>query len=499
MQRYDHYLKQKLTEGELDADFDAVESALAYAASAAGVYGLCNNGAVTQKSGTPNISVDVTGPLVAYDEDGQRIAVGSLTNVPVSTDESSVSTTVTVPGDERYLSLFVKYQRALSDPRLDGAGDTVFYNRAESFSFVVVQGAQAPAGTAAKPALRASHILLADIKLIFGQTSVLNADITTTRTQLMVTLTGTPKSVQARNYLTTLQDLEDQINDIINGVVTIAASSVTYGTSGFWADGSSKLSSTNVEAALDEVVSDLAAAAGASRIGFNPTGTIAATSVQAAIAELDSELTDAVGIGACGATKVGFAPQGTIAASTVEGALAELSSEKAQLNGTVNFGAVTTTSVSDFRHFSALAGVPNWDAGLGDYAWRMEASLVYTTAKVGRGVINFSIDECLNHGDVLTTVEMYVTTISNPGAGNRMRFQIWKTDNNTRTATALDGGATYEASATVGDQTIHAVMGISETINKQTYTYAVRLEAATTGTGDLTSGGAVVVTRTTLT
>lgn len=480
MQRYDHYLRQRLTEGELDSDFDAVEQALGYAASASGVYGLCANGAVTQKSGTPNLSVDVTGPLVAYDEDGQRIAVAALTNVPVSVDKDSASTAVTVPGDERYLSLFVKYQRALSDPRLDGAGDTVFYNRAESFSFVVVQGAQAPLGTAAKPALLASHVLLADIKLIFGQTSVLNADITTTRTQFMVTLTGTPKSVQARSQLIALQDLEDQINDIINGVVTIAASSVTYGTSGFWADGASKITSTNIESAVDEVVSDLAAAAGASRIGFNPTGNIASTAVQAAIAELDTEKARVGGTNTF--TGLQTFSTGVSVASGV----------------TITSGGLTQTGVTTFRHFGALQAVSNTDAA-GVPSWRMGNGLTgwfCTTPNVGYSYLNYSLDECLNDGDVLTEVSLRVDPSAARGAGNRMVFDLYKVSFN-GVATALDGGTTWEDDGTANAQTITATLGAPATIDKTGFVYVLHLRAGASATvDDVAYGGAVTVTRT---
>lgn len=179
MQRFDFFFRQKVTEGELDAAFDAVETFEFNSFLDAGLVGIQAQAVVTENAGTPNLTVDISGPGVTRDQLGQRINWTATQDVDVSVDENSNSTAVVTPGNEKFLSIFAKFTRSLSDPRLDGTGATVFHNRAESFEINVVQGAEAVIATATRPPLRADEILLADLRLIFGQTQVLNADINT--------------------------------------------------------------------------------------------------------------------------------------------------------------------------------------------------------------------------------------------------------------------------------------------------------------------------------
>lgn len=182
--RRDFFFRQRVTEGELDEGFDLLEVADRKIVEDAGLYGLAQNGDVTEASGTPDLTVDISGPGVAYDQDGQRIPwSGASQNVDVSVDEAAANTAVVTPGNEKWLSIFVAFDRALSNPRTDGTGATVQYDRDESFTFNVVQGAEAGAGLATRPALRGDEVLLADVLIVFGTTQVLNADIDKTRTE----------------------------------------------------------------------------------------------------------------------------------------------------------------------------------------------------------------------------------------------------------------------------------------------------------------------------
>lgn len=99
----------------------------------------------------------------------------------MSTDENGAPTTVSAAGQEKTVAIFIKFARNPSDPRTDGNAALVNYVQDESVSFQVVQSAQAPLGTSVPPPLRSDQLLLADIKLIFGQTQVLNADISQAR------------------------------------------------------------------------------------------------------------------------------------------------------------------------------------------------------------------------------------------------------------------------------------------------------------------------------
>jgi len=104
MDRFDFYFRQKVSEGELDAAFDEAENALWAVAIDHALTGIAANAVVTEKSGTPNLTVDVSGSALVYDKLGRRIAFGPLQNVDVSVDESAVSTAVGTPGNEKIVS-----------------------------------------------------------------------------------------------------------------------------------------------------------------------------------------------------------------------------------------------------------------------------------------------------------------------------------------------------------------------------------------------------------
>lgn len=178
MNRKDFYFRQRVTEAELDAAFQDAEDAdrkLAYDHA----YGVVSGAGVSQKAGSPNISVDVAGPAVIYDKLGQRINFGSGQNVDLTVDSLGVSTAVAGGANSKIVSVYAKFTRSLTDPRVDGNGATVYHSRAESFSFVVKQGTEAVSPT--PPALDSEYILLADVTRTFGQTSIVNANISTTR------------------------------------------------------------------------------------------------------------------------------------------------------------------------------------------------------------------------------------------------------------------------------------------------------------------------------
>lgn len=258
MQRYNFFFRQKVTEAELDAAFDACEQALFQWALDNGVVGVTAGGDVAENAGTPNLTVDVSGPASIYDQSGQRVNWTGTQDIDCSVDENSNPTAVTTPGNEKYLSLFAKFVRSLSDARLDGEGASVFFDRAESFQINVAQGAES-AAPATPPTLRGDEILLADIKLIYGQTQILNADISTTRRQNAIkTTSGTPVSVG---------QVEEAIQILADAIEAVeSATGVAYGGGPAWHDGTTN-PATTIEAQLDKIVSDLVANAGSDRIG----------------------------------------------------------------------------------------------------------------------------------------------------------------------------------------------------------------------------------------
>lgn len=179
--RRDYYYRQKVTEAELDAGFDGLETAQRNIMGDHELHGIVDGLIVSQHAGTPDLTVDVAAGI-AYSKQGERIQVPALQNVDVSIDSAAITTDVAAPGNSKIVSVFLEYDETLSDPRIDGNGATVFHQIDESFSIVVVQGAEGVSPVA--PSLNSNRILLADITRTFGDTQILNAVISPDPTDL---------------------------------------------------------------------------------------------------------------------------------------------------------------------------------------------------------------------------------------------------------------------------------------------------------------------------
>jgi len=269
--RLDYFFRQRLTEAELDLGFAALEQADHDLAADLGFVGVLANAVVSPHAPVPNLTVDVSGPGSALDQQGQRIFFSALQNVNVAQDDNAVSTEVSAAGKEKIVSVFVKFDRALSDPRIDGNSLTVFFRRDESFKFAVAQGAEAAAGEAIPPALRSDAILLADVTRRFGQAQIGADAISTARRQDAFTLPGAPRSLRRGRTSEALSDLLGFYNAHAIGTADRhAAAAIDYAGGAPWADGTTDPAAT-VEAQLDKIIADLAAIGGAAKIGAAAT------------------------------------------------------------------------------------------------------------------------------------------------------------------------------------------------------------------------------------
>lgn len=266
--RKNYYFRQKVTEAELDAGFNLLEVADRNWDTDISFVGVAKNAVVTEKGAGANLTVDISGTGAVYDKLGERISWVGTQNVDVSVDESAASTAVTTPGNLKIVSVFAKFKRLLTDPRTDGNSMTVFFDEAESFEFIVRQGAEAVSPT--PPPLDATFILLADITRSFGQTQILNANINTfgtNRREDMFVSTGTPRSLRRGVVRDALADLLSFYNNHVNGAADKhAATAVDAAIAALWADATG-IAGTTVDAALEEVVSDLAALTGDVKVG----------------------------------------------------------------------------------------------------------------------------------------------------------------------------------------------------------------------------------------
>lgn len=255
--RKDFYYRQKVTEAELDGAFDGLEVADRNMVGDLGFAGIASGLAAVQHTPSANLGVDVSAGT-AYDQSGQRIRVPSVQAVSVATDNGGVSTAVATPGNAKVVSVFLRFTRSLSDPRIDGNSNTVYFLRDESFGFWIKQGVEALDGAEVAPGLEADKLLICDVKLISGQTSVVTADITTTRKQNTFKFPGATYALNAQSTGEALEDLLGFINGIsIGGLGGVSAGIVSASIAATWADATG-IVGTDVDAALEEIVTDLA-------------------------------------------------------------------------------------------------------------------------------------------------------------------------------------------------------------------------------------------------
>lgn len=280
MDRYDFYFRQPVAESEMDAAFDGVEQAMWDLVVDTDLVGVLANAVVTEH--TPNnLTVDVSGSAAIHDKAGQRIAFGPVQTVDLSVDYLSVSTDVGTPGNEKIVSVFAKFDRSLTDPRVDGNSLTVYWNRAETFGFHVKQGSEGGA-PATPPALESEYILLADVRRSFGDTTIDNADITgptgtyvghSDRREDVFDISAGSFALRAGTPEEIAQDLLTEIN----GHVTDAAAAHNAtaieltALSATWENGDS-IVAVEVDAAFEEIVTELAAKVSAANCGADRVG-----------------------------------------------------------------------------------------------------------------------------------------------------------------------------------------------------------------------------------
>lgn len=278
MDRLDFYYKQKVTEAQLDDAFDKAEQADFDQMIDLDFVGILSGLSVQAVSPTPNLNVRVVGPGVAYDAEGQRCYVPSTQTVDLSVDSSAVSTAVASPGNEKIVSVFLKFDRATSDPQTDGNSNTVLFVRDASYQFFVKQGSEGSA-PATPPTLESDGILLADVRRSHSQTQIQNTDITppggsysgisNRRQDAFVYDTGTIE-LRANTPLEAISDVLQELSDHVTSVANVhPATAVDYGGGNAWADGTTNPAAT-LEAQIDKMIDDLritTSTGGAAKIG----------------------------------------------------------------------------------------------------------------------------------------------------------------------------------------------------------------------------------------
>lgn len=125
-----------------------------------------------------------------------RIESAEPATAVVGFDDNNLSVKPINPGNERWVSLYAKFDRFAFDQRLDGNAAVVQYQQVEYYDFSIeASEPEALIGTAVKPALRTNgDILIADIRLE-NSANIQAADILIDRQVYMFTLSGTANQV----------------------------------------------------------------------------------------------------------------------------------------------------------------------------------------------------------------------------------------------------------------------------------------------------------------
>jgi hypothetical protein len=336
--RTEYYFRQRVTEAELDLGFALLEQADRDLAADLNIYGIIAGAGPAPHLPVPDLTVDLTAPARAYDHLGQRMFFGTGQTVDCAVDLVGIPTDVATAGNERWLGIFLRFKRLLSDPRTDGNSQQVFFRRDESFELVVRQAPEGAIGVAPKPALQADELLLCDVRRRPGQTQILVADLDTSRRQAFIfaqgisvaVTTGTWSILQplAATVQAALDETDAELRDHFTAVARRhAATAIDYAPHGFVGAG-------NVQAAVDELIDDLATgtagSSGASRVGVDAAAgapnALPAGSVKSQLAQLLGFLNTHVSAstGAHNAAAIAATPHNSVAATNVQAQLQEI-------------------------------------------------------------------------------------------------------------------------------------------------------------------------------
>jgi hypothetical protein len=215
--RHYFYFKQRVTDDELRTAADDPEFALWNLAIDLGVFGISEGGDVDEQDPVVGLYVDISGPFVGYTQEGKRVYFGTDVALDCSTDYLSNPTVPTSVGEKRWISIHARFDRALSDQRTDGNGAVVYWVQAESYELRIVSGTAATGGSHTKPDLPTDAILVADVELEYGQTTILDANIDETRKNTLVLATAATVSVSAGAWTeidSSSQDVQDALDSI---------------------------------------------------------------------------------------------------------------------------------------------------------------------------------------------------------------------------------------------------------------------------------------------
>lgn len=270
--RLQYFYRQRVTEAELNLGFSLLEKADRNLAADLGIHGIVSGAVPTQHEPVADLTIDLSPPARAYDHLGRRIFFGSGQVVDCAVDLDGTPTAVPTPAEERWLGVFIRFDRLLSEPRTDGHSQEIFFRQEESFTIVVRQGLAAPSETAIRVPLEPDELLICDVLREHGQTQILNSHIDTSRRQAFVFAQGDAVAVVSGlwNILNPDMDTVQSALDAVDSELDDHFSGVAHAASAISADPHEYIAATSVQGQLQEIVTDLKATTegdGATHVG----------------------------------------------------------------------------------------------------------------------------------------------------------------------------------------------------------------------------------------
>jgi len=197
-----------------------VETEIKSLVNETGLYGIQRNLNLLQNSPVPGLSLLIADTdskgIVSRDNLGHPVkkAIGTGFSLDITNDHLGNSTAVATSGNERWITIFIKHKTTETN-FLVQFNSFLYAN--DDMDFIVHAGTEAISGLAIQVSKPSSdYLILCDVKLVYNQVQVMNADIYTDRTDWVTTQKAVEVSYSDtnRNFTTnpnTVQNVVDEI------------------------------------------------------------------------------------------------------------------------------------------------------------------------------------------------------------------------------------------------------------------------------------------------
>lgn len=284
MKRINFYLEQVVAKEDLALLQDNIESMFAALIEDLGIRYAYNG--LYADANNPNAMAVRVHPgrcYFGFDGCGQHGVLSTIQLVALNLDKNGAATAVQANGNERWLSVWIIPKTVSDTPVITPAGITIQYRTYDSVDFAVTMGAEAAIGSASRPALESvtNGILICDVRLTYGMTTVPNANIDASR------VLSYGQSGQERGalpyLLNTLDNTVSRLNAAEQNIVAIQTELDNFET-----DTANRLATVNQTLTdltdhWNAIYASLQTSAGANEIGYQYSSTYGSNTVGAAL------------------------------------------------------------------------------------------------------------------------------------------------------------------------------------------------------------------------